>query len=516
VADPRWGADRMAVERRGAHRVPMGSDAAGMPSTENRARAWRSTRVAAPSAADVARCSVEPATLVVLGTGDSESARRTTAQTAAGIQSSVLAVSARGPVRARGAVADGDRCRRVVGAHAAGRSAAGMSCARPPTPSRPRVVIAGAGVAGLETLLALRALATDRLDVTLVAPERQFADRSMAGAQPFRPRRVRRLRLPDTAAELGARWRHGALAHVEHDRRRAVTTDGHELRYDMLVVAVGARAVQPWRADDVLTYSGGRNAPAYRLLLHDLSAGRVNSLGFVRPAGPCWPLPLYDLALMTAAHCRAQGRTDVELSLITPEEEPLAIFGSSASAAVRELLEQSRVTLHTSSYGLPGCPGWIDISPGERRLRVDRVVTQPRLTGPRLPGIPVGSDGFVHTDAHGRVADMDAVFAAGDATAFPVKHEALAAQQADAVAAVIAASVGADVDPQPFRPTMRGLLLTGGTPRYLQADISGAAGDDSTISEQALRSPPSKLGGRYLAGYLSRRLGSAADAISGS
>jgi sulfide:quinone oxidoreductase len=266
----------------------------------------------------------------------------------------------------------------------------------------------------------------------------------------------------------------------------------------------------------VLSYSGGRDAPAYRLLLHDLSAGRVNSLGFVRPAGPCWPLPLYDLALMTAGHCRAQGRCKVELSLITPEEEPLAIFGSSASAAIRELLQQSGVTLHTSSYGVPGRPGWIDISPGDRRLRAERVVTQPRLTGPWLRGIPVGGDGFVHTDSYGRVADIDAVFAAGDATAFPVKHGALAAQQADAVAAVIAASAGADVDPQPFRPTMRGLLLTGGRPRYLQADISGAVGDDSRISEHALWSPPSKLSGRYLAGHLSRRLGPAAHGTAGA
>jgi sulfide:quinone oxidoreductase len=403
-----------------------------------------------------------------------------------------------------------DRRPRVVRSHAAGRSvAAATSWARRPAPSRPRVLIAGAGVAGLETLLALRALAADRLDVTLLAPERRFVDRSMAVAQPFRPRPVRGLRLPDTAAALGARWRHGALDRVEHDRRRAVTADGHELRYDLLVVAVGARPVAPWPADHVLTYSGGRDAPAYRLLLHDLGAGRVDSLAFARPAGPCWPLPLYDLALMTAAHCRAQRRGDVELSLITPEEEPLEIFGASAGAAIRELVEHAGVTLHTSSYGLPDRPGWIGMSPGDRRLRVDRVVTQPRLAGPRLCGIPVGRNGFLDTDAHGRVAGMDGVFAAGDVTAFPIKHGAVAAQQADAVAALIAASVGADVDPQPFRPTVRGLLLTGGRPRYLRADISGAAGDDSTISEHPLWSPPGKLSGRHLARYLSGRLGSA-------
>ena len=38
---------------------------------------------------------------------------------------------------------------------------------------------------------------------------------------------------------------------------------------------------------------------------------------------------------MTAAHCAAHDRSEVELSLITPESEPLAIFGTTASAAVR-------------------------------------------------------------------------------------------------------------------------------------------------------------------------------------
>ena len=35
---------------------------------------------------------------------------------------------------------------------------------------RPHVLIAGGGVAGLETLLALRALAADRVDITILAP----------------------------------------------------------------------------------------------------------------------------------------------------------------------------------------------------------------------------------------------------------------------------------------------------------------------------------------------------------
>ena len=382
---------------------------------------------------------------------------------------------------------------------------------RPPGPARPHVVIAGGGVAGLETLLALRALAGDRIDVTLVAPELRFVNRSMAVAQPFLPQRVRGVRLENVATEHGARWHRGAVDRVKRERRVVVTKARHELAYDILVLALGARPDREWHSEGVLTFHDGRDGPAYRLLLHQLREGRVDKLAFVKPAGTGRPLPLYDLALMTAA--AAAHRPEVELSLVTPEQEPLAIFGAPASAAVARLLDERGVSLHTSSIGVPGPPGWLHIRPGGRRLSVDRIVTEPRLAGPRLRGIPCGHDGFIHTDAHGRVAGLDGVYAAGDATAFPIKQGGLAAQQADAVAQTIAASVGVDIDPQPFRPILRGALLTGDAPLYLRADISGCAGDDSAISSHALWRPPTKLSGRYVATYLSRQTGEAADVM---
>jgi sulfide:quinone oxidoreductase len=214
---------------------------------------------------------------------------------------------------------------------------------------------------------------------------------------------------------------------------------------------------------------------------------------------------MYDLALLTAADCASHGRSaEVELTLITPEQEPLGIFGRRASAAIRGLLDQAGVTLYTSSFGEPAGAGWLDVTPGHRRLQVDRVVTQSRLVGPRLRGVPCDRDGFIRTDNQGRVHGIEDVFAAGDATAFPIKQGGLAAQQADAVAEAIACAAGADISPQPFRPILRGTLLTGAAARYLRADISGTAGDDSVISTEALWWPPNKLCGRYLAPYLGR------------
>ena len=380
-------------------------------------------------------------------------------------------------------------------------------------PTHARVLIAGGGVAALETLLALRALAPDRTDVTLLAPELKFVNRSMSVDGPFKPQRVRGLRLQDTAAELGAQWHRGALDRVEHGENRVVTKDGARLSYDMLVVALGAHTDHEWHSKQALTYRDGRDSSTYRLLLHHLREGRFRRLAFVKPAGASWLLPLYDLALATAAECLAHRRPEIELSFVTPEEEPLGVFGNRASTAVRQLLQDRGIALYTASYAQQRHHDWLEISPGDRRLEVDRVVITPQLVGPRLRGLPCDRDGFVPTDTHGRVHERPGIFAAGDATTFPVKHGAVATDQADAVAETIAASLGVDIDAQPFRPVLRGVLLTGGPPRYLRSDISGGAGDDSTISSQPLWWPPNKLAGRYLAPFLSTRVGDAADVV---
>jgi sulfide:quinone oxidoreductase len=377
------------------------------------------------------------------------------------------------------------------------------------TARRSRVLIAGAGVAGLETLLALDALAGNRVEVTVLAPEAKFVNRPMSVHEPFTPKRVRGLKLADVAAEFGARWHRGTLDRVDNDRHVAMTAAGDEIAYDTLVLAMGARPEWEW---DAQSYCDGHNGEAHRLLLHQLREGRISRVAFVKPAGPSWPLPLYDLALKTAADCAALGASGVELTVVTPEEEPLGIFGHTVSDSIRHLLEKRDVALHTSSYGVMHHVGRLDISPGDRSIEVDRVVTEPRLSGPVVYGIPLHPDRFIRVDGHGRVAGMEDVFAAGDATEFPVKHGGLAAEQADAVAETIAASVGADVDPRPFHPILRGVLLTGGPARYLRADISGEVGDDSTISTRALWWPPDKIAARYLAPYLNRQTGDAADA----
>jgi len=142
----------------------------------------------------------------------------------------------------------------------------------------------------------------------------------------------------------------------------------------------------------------------------------------------------------------------------------------------------------------------------------DVAVVLPPLRGPWIEGLPGDDHGFIPVDPHGRVPGAPGVYAAGDATSFPIKQGGLAAQQADAVAAAIAEEIGALPGPAPFRPVLRGLLLTGGAPLYLRAELQGkhAVGRSRTISgalrgevsTRALWWPPGKIAGRYLAPYL--------------
>src|SRR5438477_7373699 len=107
--------------------------------------------------------------------------------------------------------------------------------------SRMHVVVAGAGVAGLETALALDALAREYVTVEVVTPEREFTYRPSAVAEPFRAGEVRRFPLDRLVEAAGAELRNGTLVGVDADEKRALVADGQSVSYDALVLALGAQ-----------------------------------------------------------------------------------------------------------------------------------------------------------------------------------------------------------------------------------------------------------------------------------
>ena len=366
-----------------------------------------------------------------------------------------------------------------------------------------RVLIAGGGVAALEAGLALRKLAPDLVRVELLAPERSFTYGPLAVATPFDDDRRLEFELVDLAREMGASVTQARLTGIDAWRHLAHTSTNHDLEYDVLLVACGALPMPS--VAGALTFRGPSDVELVRTVLDDIRRGVIDSLAVVVPWGAAWPLPAYELALLTAGYVDSR----VELWLVTPEPEPLQLFGPPASDAVRDLLAQRGVSLRTASYAEAVIDGELRLLP-EGTLSVDRVIALPRLVGAPIDGIPQTVDGFIPVDEHGRVQGLDDVYAAGDITTFPVKHGGLATQQALAAAEAIAATAGADLHPRPFRPVVQGLLLTGGAPRFLRRDLGDESPHEPIATYEPLWWPPTKVVGRHLAPFLASRADAAA------
>jgi sulfide:quinone oxidoreductase len=362
--------------------------------------------------------------------------------------------------------------------------------------AEPRVVVAGGGIAGLETLLALRELSDGAAQLTLLAPEPEFVYRPLLVREPFGPDPALRVDLASACRELGVERRRGSLAAVEANERRARTAEGDELDYEELVVCTGA-ALRPAYDPPVATLFSGGERVDVDALLERAEAG-PRRLSFVVPPGIAWALPLYEVALMTSRRLSERG-AEVALEVVTPESAPLAIFGVAASEQVAALLARARIRF-TGDTWVSERDGTLHTTGGEPELD-GLVVALPVLEPRRIDGLPADEHGFIPIDEHARVKGLKHVYAAGDGTDFPVKQGGLATQQADAAAEHIAAAHGLITEAAPFRPVLRGKLLTGGESLSMRSEIAGGGGE-GTASEGYLWWPPHKVSGRYLAPWL--------------
>lgn len=364
----------------------------------------------------------------------------------------------------------------------------------------PRVLVAGGGVAALELVLALRALAGARVTIELVAPEPQLRYPPLDVIEPFGlvPPRVD---LAEALAPCDVTYRLDALTDVDAVGHSVRTGDGAVLHYEALVIAIGARRVPP--PSGALAFTGAEGRRRFATLLHEAETGQVGTLLFVVPPSVGWPLPLYELAMMTARRLRAAG-SPASVTLATFEPTPLALFGGRPSGQLLERLQELGISF------LPGVQvertlrGEVRLTSG-RTIPADRIITLPALAGPSLSGLPRDAKGFIPVDAHGGVRGAYDVYAAGDAIAYPIKHGGLATQQADAVAEAIAARCGVPLTPTPFQPVLRGMLLTGDEPQFLEAGI-GVARSDPAGGRSPLWWPPAKVAGRHLAPFLAARI----------
>jgi sulfide:quinone oxidoreductase len=344
-----------------------------------------------------------------------------------------------------------------------------------------RVLVCGGGIAGVEGLLRLRRLTGDALELTLLAPADELRYRPMAVQEPFSRPGARRYPLWKIASRIGAEWVQSGLEWVDPDGQLAHTTDGHAIPYDALLLTVGARTETPY--DHVTVFDDAHPDETYRGVVQDVEEGYTRSVALLLPDGPAWPLPVYELALMTAERAHSMGIDGFTVDVVTGEPEPLAAFGHATSEALQVFLAERGVKVHARSQAEVPASRKLIIRPEGLELERGRIIAMPRIVGPRLRGLPANEDGFIPIDERCCVRGLEPrVFAAGDAADLQVKHGGLGAQMADTAAAAIASLAGANVEVEPLQPEIHGVLYTGAEPLYLTARI-----EDGRIESQLSR-----------------------------
>jgi sulfide:quinone oxidoreductase len=364
-----------------------------------------------------------------------------------------------------------------------------------------QVVIAGGGVAALEAVLALREHhdPPQPLAITMIAPDREFRLQALSVAEPFGGD-AQSVDLGGFCAEHGVEYREDPVAEVWGGPQRVLTARGDEVFYDALLLATGARrhSILPGSHP----FRGAGDVGWFGTLLERLERGAIADVAFAVPRQVKWTLPIFELAMLTATWLDGRDRDGCRLSVVTHERAPLEVLGPKVSEQVTKLLEDRGVEVVAGTGAVRFDQGRL-VCEGGRDIRVDEVVALPGLDVSEIPGVPQGRHGFIGCDAEMRVDGLDRVWVAGDSTWFPVKQGGLAAQQAEIAAAGVLHAAGADIDVPPFRPVIRGALITGGRPRFMRVPLGGDAG--AVLTSSPLWWPPVKVAGPRLGPYLARR-----------
>ena len=339
----------------------------------------------------------------------------------------------------------------------------------------PRVVVLGGGIGGVVAARKIRSLVPGDTRVTLI-------DRQMLQSFPpsytwvmtgeRRPaaitRDLRRLR------RKGIEVIEGAADAIDLDALK-IAVAGAEVVYDYLVIALGAELAPeavPGLAGEAHSYYRAADAEQLHRALGDFSGGRVAvlipSLPYKCPAAP------YEGAMLLDSLFRKRGIRDrVEISLSTPEPQPLPVAGPVLGAAVVSMLEQKDIAYHPQRKTAE-----IDTSAHEivfedaAREKYDLLVAVPPHRPPAIiRESPIAApSGWVRVDASTLAAASPRVYAIGDVTAIPLfdglmlpKAGVFAHHQADVVAANIAAEIRGNIDRRTFDGHGYCLLETGGS-----------------------------------------------------
>ena len=327
---------------------------------------------------------------------------------------------------------------------------------------KPRIVVLGAGFAGLEAAFLLRMRLHDRVDLAVVSEGARFTFRPNTIYVPFGADP------DDLAIELAQPFgrRHvefvqGRVVGVDPGAHEVQLQDGRRVGYDKLVVATGAamlpeeipglaqQAATIWTPESML---GVRER--FEQVRDRARAGERSRVLFLIPPENKCAGPLYEIVMMFDTWLRRAGaREHVEITWSTFEQTYIQAFGPRLHEVVSGEFATRGIAGHTGEDVVEVAAGEARYSDGSARGFDELIAFPPYVSAVRYDSLPGDDRGFIRTDPRTRqVEGVEDVYAPGDAGDFPVKQAFLAFLQADTVAEHIAAGIDGRAFEKPFDP----------------------------------------------------------------
>ena len=331
-----------------------------------------------------------------------------------------------------------------------------------PMSEKRRIVILGAGFAGLETAFLLRMRMRDSADLTVVSERPQFTFRPNTIYVPFGADPEKLL----VDLDKPFRRRHvsfveGSVTGVDPDAQEVRLRDGRAVGYDSLVIATGAEMAPgeiPGMLEHAATIWTPRSMLGVRRRFEQARAealeGRPSRVLFLIPPNNKCAGPLYEIVMMFETWLRREGaRNGVEITWSTFEQSYIQAFGPRLHEVVSSEFESRGIEGHTGEVVTELLAGEARYADGSTRAFDHLIAFPPYVSAVRYGSLPSDERGFLLTEHDTRqVRGRSNIYAPGDAGDFPVKQAFLAFLQADSVAEHIAATAGMHSFDQPFDP----------------------------------------------------------------
>ena len=328
------------------------------------------------------------------------------------------------------------------------------------------VLILGAGPGGLRAAEELRSLLADEDRIVVVdRHDQQSLGVSFLGVMAGWHTAAEITIQPSVLRERGIYFIQSEIESIDTDNHRvSVSGTTAPLGYDALLLALGAEfapgqvdglgaALRSEHGGEFYTRDGAQRLHG---LLESFSGGKVAIL-VARLPYKCPPAP-FEGALLVDDLLRKRGlRDNSRIDIYTPEPAPIAPGGPPVSNAVRALLEQHDITLHTSVLANAVDAGARTVTfEGGDSASYDLLIAIPPHVPPAVVRTSkLGVTGWIEIDRHTMRTAVDDVWAVGDvsllrlANGTPLPKAAVfATGEAEAAARDIAASFGYEA-PEP-------------------------------------------------------------------